>query len=120
MHPLRDNPFFVLALPVTATALEVERQGRKWLAMLELDLPSARTYATPLGRRLRTPDAVRAAMRALNDPAQRPTFEPWAAAGAALAVDSGDGGNGDDGAGDDRYERDDAGLDPRGMTWWDR
>jgi hypothetical protein len=84
MHPLLDNPFFVLDVGVDATPLEIERQGRKLLGMVELGLAAATTYATPLGPRPRTAEALRAAMQALLDPARRLAFEPWAAAPRTL------------------------------------
>jgi hypothetical protein len=79
VHPLAENPFFILALPATATPMEIERQGKKLLGMLELQLVSAQTYETPYGRKARTPEEVRGAVQLLLDPARRLPFEPWAA-----------------------------------------
>jgi hypothetical protein len=81
MDPVGDNPFFVLELPATATAMEIERQGKMILARLELGLASATTYPSPLGLRPRTSDDVRRAMRALGDPRTRLAAEPFARAG---------------------------------------
>ncbi len=94
MDPLVDNPFFVLDLPATATAMDVERQGKKLIAMLELGLAAVATYASPLGPRARTVDDVRRAQHTLLDPARRLAFEVFAAAPrhgdvvAAVAVDA--------------------------------
>lgn len=76
---LADNPFFVLELPVTAGAREVEREAARLLGMLELGLAAAATYPTPLGPRARTVDAVRAAAAELRDPRRRLAAELWAA-----------------------------------------
>jgi hypothetical protein len=73
-----DNPFHVLGLPPSATRAEIEREGQKLLAMLELGLASAATYATPVGRAPRTPDKVRGAMAELRDPEKRISHELWA------------------------------------------
>jgi hypothetical protein len=80
MNPLVDNPFFVLELGPDATPMDVERQAKKLLAMLELGLASAGTYASPLGPRPRTVDDVRQARQQLQDPAKRLAFEACAAA----------------------------------------
>src|SRR5580698_9113922 len=75
---LLDNPFFVLGLACDATRLEIEREAQKLLGMLELGFAAAQTYATPLGPRTRTSEAVRAAVAALRDPQQRLVAELWA------------------------------------------
>jgi len=75
---LTENAFYVLGLPPTATRQEVEREGQKLLAMLELGLAEAQRYATPLGTATRTAEAVRAAMAALREPATRFQHELWA------------------------------------------
>ncbi|MDP2345157.1 MAG: hypothetical protein Q8O67_29705 [Deltaproteobacteria bacterium] len=80
MHPLRDNPFFVLELPPTATPMEIERQGKKLLSMLDLELQKSLTFQTPYGPQPRTPERIREAVQLLLDPARRLPFEPWAAA----------------------------------------
>ena len=80
VHPLRDNPFFVLELPPTATSMEIERQGKKLLSMLDLELQKSLTFPTPFGPQPRTPERVREAVQLLLDPARRLPFEPWAAA----------------------------------------
>lgn len=79
MHPLAENPFFVLELPPTATPMEIERQGKKLLGMLDLALVAAQTFPTPYGPKPRTPERVREAVQILLDPARRLPFEPWAA-----------------------------------------
>jgi hypothetical protein len=79
VHPLAENPFFVLELPPLATPMEIERQGKKLLGMLELQLGSAATFPTPYGPQPRTPERVREAVQLLLDPARRLPFEPWAA-----------------------------------------
>ncbi|HVK77465.1 MAG TPA: hypothetical protein VM734_29360 [Kofleriaceae bacterium] len=80
---LAENPFFVLGLTPAASAREVEREAQKLLGMLELGLAAAATYATPLGPRSRTAEAVRSAAAALRDPRQRLLAELWAAGGDA-------------------------------------
>jgi hypothetical protein len=75
---LDENPFFVLAIACDATRIEIEREAQKLLGMLELGFDAAKTYATPLGPRERTPEAVRAAVAALRDPYRRLLAEFWA------------------------------------------
>jgi hypothetical protein len=75
---IADNPFFVLGLAPDASRIEIEREAQKLLGMLELAFPEARTYATPIGPRMRTPEAVRAAVAALRDPYRRLVAELWA------------------------------------------
>ena len=75
---IASNPFYVLGLAPDASRIEVEREAQKLLGMLELDFAAARVYATPLGDRPRTPEAVRAAVAALRDPYQRLLAELWA------------------------------------------
>jgi hypothetical protein len=74
---LADNPFYVLDIPPTSTAVEVERQGQKLLAMLGVGLSSVATYCTPFGPQERTEDAVRQALAALRDPTRRAEAEAW-------------------------------------------
>jgi hypothetical protein len=92
---LVDNPFFVLELPVTASAREVEREAARLLGMLELGLVAAATYRTPLGVRDRRAEDVRAAAAALRDPRKRLVAELWAMGGAeadaGAGADSGEG-----------------------------
>ena len=78
MDPLADNPFFVLGLKPSATAMEVERQGKMLLAKLELGLEAAASYPSPFGRRPRRSDDVRRAMQALSDPERRLMAEAFA------------------------------------------
>ncbi len=73
-----DNPFFVLGLSCDASRIELEREAQKLLGMIELGFPGALTYATPLGPRPRTAEAVRAAVATLRDPYQRLMAELWA------------------------------------------
>jgi hypothetical protein len=73
-----DNPFFVLGLPCDAGRIEIEREAQKLLGMLELGFAAAQSYATPLGARPRTAEAVRAAVAALRDPHKRLVAELWA------------------------------------------
>jgi len=75
---LRENPFFVLGVPVTASRVEIEREAQKLLGMLELGLAPAAHYASPLGWHARTPDLVRAAAATLRDPRRRLIAEAWA------------------------------------------
>ncbi len=73
-----DSPFYVLGLRPEATRAEVEREGQKWLGMLELGLAAAQRYVTPLGVGERTADKVRAALAELRDPERRVLAEVWA------------------------------------------
>jgi len=75
---LAENPFFVLAIAPDASRIEIEREAQKLLGMLELGFEAALTYATPLGPRPRTAEAVRAAVAVLRDPYQRLVAELWA------------------------------------------
>jgi hypothetical protein len=75
---LSENPFFVLGISPDASRIEIERETQKLLGMLELGFAAAETYATPLGPRPRTAEAVRAAVAALRDPYQRLLAELWA------------------------------------------
>ena len=54
-----DNPFFVLGLSPSCARAEIEREGRRLLAMLELELSAALTYETPVGERQRHRASVR-------------------------------------------------------------
>jgi hypothetical protein len=74
---IADNPFYVLGLSPDASRIEVERQAQLLLGMLELAFADAATYATPLGPRPRTAEAVRAAVATLRDPHQRLVAELW-------------------------------------------
>ena len=71
------NPFLVLGVKPAASPLEVEREGRKLLSMVELGLADAATYATPLGRRPLSIDLLRWAMSELRDPNRRLLHELW-------------------------------------------
>lgn len=75
---LAENPFFVLGLSPSVSRIEVEREAQKLLGMIELGFVDALTYATPLGPRPRTSEAVRAAVASLRDPYQRLVAEMWA------------------------------------------
>jgi hypothetical protein len=75
---LAENPFFVLGISPDASRIEIEREAQKLLGMLELGFAAAKTYATPLGPRPRTAEAVRAAVATLRDPYQRLLAELWA------------------------------------------
>lgn len=75
---IRDNAFHVLELPPACSRIDVERQGQKLLAMLELGLSAAVTYPTPVGVGVRDADKVRVAMARLRDPDKRLEEELWA------------------------------------------
>lgn len=75
---LLDNPFYVLDLTPDCSRAEVERAGQKLLAMLELDLAGADSYATPFGSGRRDAAKVREAMGQLRDPQRRLFHELWA------------------------------------------
>jgi hypothetical protein len=74
---LLDNPFYILELAPDCSRAEVERAGQKLLAMLELDLAGAPTYATPFGVGRRDAAKVREAMAELRDPQRRLFHELW-------------------------------------------
>lgn len=78
IRPIADNPFYVLGLRPACTAMEVEREGRKLLGMLELGLSEAARYVTPIGEHARTVEKVREAMAELRDPDKRLVHELWA------------------------------------------
>jgi hypothetical protein len=78
VEKIRDNPFYVLGLPPSATRAEIEREGQKLLGMLELKLASAGRYATPVGPGERTADKVRRALAELRNPEWRLAHELWA------------------------------------------
>ena len=75
---LKENAFHVLGLRPSCTRMEVEREGQKLLAMLELGLSEAAHYDTPVGRMPRTSELVRAAMASLRDPTTRLQHALWA------------------------------------------
>jgi hypothetical protein len=75
---LTDNPFHVLGLRPDCVRADVEREGQKLIAMLELGLSAARTYASPLGVHERSAEQVREAMAELRDPDRRLIHELWA------------------------------------------
>jgi hypothetical protein len=82
MDPLerwRENPFFVLGIAPSATEVEIERQGARLLAELELGLQSAKVAHTPLGALERSRDRVRAALAELRVPERRAHHALWAA-----------------------------------------
>lgn len=108
MDPLVDNPFFVLELSPGASAMDIERQSRKLLAMLDLGLASALTHPSPLGPRPRTADDIRRATQTLQDPARRLAFELFAAGPgrAGTAID------------DDAIDAAADGLDVGAALWW--
>jgi hypothetical protein len=76
---LRENPFFVLGVPLHASRTEIERTAQRLLGELSLGREGARSYATPLGRVERTAEVVRRAAAELRDPAKRLVHEVWAA-----------------------------------------
>lgn len=73
-----ENPFYILGVRPSCTRAEMEREGQKLLGMLELGLPVAKKYKTPLGEAERTPEMVRQAMAELRDPNRRLLHELWA------------------------------------------
>ncbi|MBL9041598.1 MAG: hypothetical protein JNM83_08355 [Myxococcales bacterium] len=73
-----ENPFYVLGVRPDCTRAELEREGQKLLGMLELGLPAAKKYQTPIGEAERTPELLRVAMAELRDPHKRLLHEVWA------------------------------------------
>ncbi len=74
---LRKNPFFILDLSPGVSAIEIERQGRKILGMLELNIKNASCYSTPWGRRNRSVSDVRLAIAELRDPIRYQFHQFW-------------------------------------------
>lgn len=83
---VRENPFHVLGVAPDAGRAEIEQQGQKLLAMLELGFPGMDSYATPLGAARRTADDVRRALAELRDPDKRLVHELWACLAPGDAV----------------------------------
>lgn len=73
-----ENPFYVLGVRPDCSRAEMEREGQKLLGMLEVGLPTAKKYKTPLGEAERSPEMVRQAMAELRDPQKRLIHELWA------------------------------------------
>lgn len=65
------NPFFVLDLPPSATPGEIERAGRKLIALLEVGGAAATQYVCAFGTFPRDATMIREAMNVLRDPKQR-------------------------------------------------
>ena len=91
--------------------MDVEREGQKLLAMLELGVASASTYVSPSGAGTRDADTVRAAMAELRDPCRRLVHELWAALPADTPSPAQGKGDGVPGAG---VQGDGVPEDPRG------
>ena len=89
-YSIELNPFYVLDLPLTCSRLEVERQGQKLLAMLQLEIEAAQRYTTPVGPRIRTAALVRQALADLRDPRKRLVHELWYLGDELLDVGDGD------------------------------
>ena len=90
MHEaIAKNPFFILGVHPSASAREVERQGRKLLHQLQAGVGAAGTMRTPFGPLPRTADDVRAAMATLADPDKRLVAEIWARLPTPLPQDEG-------------------------------
>ncbi len=73
-----DNPFYVLGLRPDSTRAEVEREGKKLLAMLEVKLSAGESHTSPLGTHTRSAEQIREAMAELRDPERRLVHELWA------------------------------------------
>src|ERR1700689_803399 len=71
----RRNPFFVLDVSVTASAMEIERAGQRLIALLAIGSTDAASYDTPFGFASRDADAARDALAKLRDPEERVVFE---------------------------------------------
>lgn len=66
-----DNPYYVLGLGPDATPGEIEREGRKVLALIEVGAERGRFYECPMGTRPRDATLVREAIARLRDPKER-------------------------------------------------
>jgi hypothetical protein len=69
MNP--KNPYFILELDPDASPLEIERQGKKLLALLEVGAAKGRSYESPFGSFDRDATMVREAVAALRDARRR-------------------------------------------------
>ncbi len=69
MNP--KNPFFVLEIPSKATPGEIERAGRKLIALLDVGGAAATKYQCAFGAFPRDATMIREAMAVLRDPKQR-------------------------------------------------
>ena len=84
------NPFFVLELDASATVVDVDRQGKRLLAELELAKKSARSFPSPFGRQPRDEARVRAAMATLRDPRLRAAYARFVPPRASWPADAGE------------------------------
>lgn len=66
-----DNPYYVLGLGPDATPGEIEREGRKLLALIEVGAERGRSYESPMGKRPCDATLVREAIAKLRDPKER-------------------------------------------------
>jgi hypothetical protein len=82
---LRENPFYVLAVPTDASRADVERVAQRLLGELALGRQAVKEYRTPLGPAERTAERVRAAVAELRDPRKRALHELWASTPAGDA-----------------------------------
>lgn len=78
MNRIKNNPFYLLGLPPTASRTEIERQGQKLLGLLEIGAKQASTYMTPFGAFSRDADQIRQALSELRNPERRLMHEIWA------------------------------------------
>lgn len=74
----RNNPFFVLEVPIDAAPGEVEHAGQRLLALIAIGSAGVEHFMTPLGAGRRDADKVRQALAALRNPNERVLHELWA------------------------------------------
>jgi len=69
MNP--ENPYFILEIDAAATPGEIERAGRKLLALLEVGSENVAQYTCSFGTFHRDATMIREAMSELRDPKKR-------------------------------------------------
>ncbi len=91
MNP--KNAFWILDTSPDAPPAEIERAGRKLIALLEVGAESSKTYTCALGRFDRDATMVREAMSELRDPRVR---AKEACVAKLFAMDPGEHGSDED------------------------
>lgn len=82
-------PFWVLDLMPSAKTSDIEKAARDLTAKIQLEVPNADTYKTPVGMRKRDDFLIREAKSTLQDPNSRLLAEFW-----YYPPDKGDGSQG--------------------------
>lgn len=82
-----ENPFWVIGVSPDATPGEIEREGRKVLALIEVGAARGLVFEGPGGPTRRDATMVREAIAALRDPLRRAR---WATLARLLSLDAAD------------------------------